>query len=92
MKIIHVNAKAVDKVVNWLDKIYPEITATQGKIHDYLCMTFGFYTPGEVKVSMNDYIDKVLTGFPEEFFEISLTPAEDHLFKICDEDEKKVLP
>ena len=70
MKIIHVNTKAVDKVVNWLDKIYPGITATQGKIHDYLCMTFDFYMPGEVKVSMNDYIDKVLTGFPEEILKL----------------------
>ena len=41
---------------------------------------------------MDDYIDKVLTGFPEEILETALSPAGDHLFKILDEEEKKVLP
>ena len=41
---------------------------------------------------MDDYIDKVLTGFPKEIFESAPSPAGDHLFKIGDEDEEKVLP
>ena len=55
-------------------------------------MTFDFSTPGEVKVSMDDYIDKVLTGFPEEIIETAPSPAGDHLFKIRDDEETKVLP
>ena len=68
LKISHVSPKAVDKVVKWIDKLYPGVTAARGKIHDYFGMTFDFSTPGEVKVSMDDYIDKFLTGFPEEIF------------------------
>ena len=41
---------------------------------------------------MDDYIDKVLTSFSEEILETALSPAGDHLFKILDEEEKKVLP
>ena len=92
LKISHVNTKAVDKIVNWLDKLYPGLTATQGNIHDYLGMTFDLSTPGGVKVSMDDYIDKVLTGFPKELFETAPSPAGDHLFKVHKEDEQKVLP
>ena len=66
LKISHVNPKVVDKMVNWLDKLQHGFTATLGKSYDYLGMTFNFSTPGEVKVSMYDYIDKVLTGFPKE--------------------------
>ena len=54
-------------------------------------MTFNFSTPREVKVSMDDYIDKVLSDFPEEILETAPSPAGDHLFKIRDEEEKKVL-
>ena len=44
-------------------------------------MTFDFSMPGKVKVSMDDYIDKVLTGFPKEVFESAPSPAGGHLFK-----------
>ena len=40
---------------------------------------------------MDDYIDKVLTGFPEEIFEIVPSPAGDRLIKIRNEDKKKEL-
>ena len=92
LKISHVNPKAVDKIINWLDKLYPGVTATRGKIYDYLGMTFDFSTPGEVKVSMDDYIDKFLTGFPEEMFETAPSPAGDHLFKLRDGNERNILP
>ena len=58
MKISHVDPKAVEKVVSWLDKLYPGITATRGKIHYYLGMTFDSSIPDEVRVSMDDYIEK----------------------------------
>ena len=55
-------------------------------------MTFDFSTPNKVKESMDDYIDKVLEGFPEETFEIAPTPAAAHLFKIRNENKRKILP
>ena len=92
LKISHVNPNVVDKMANWLDKLYLGVTATQGSMHKYLGMTFDFSTPSEVKVSVNDYIDKVLTGFPEEIIETAPSPAGDHLFKIRNDEETKVLP
>ena len=75
LKISHVNPKAVDKVVNWLDTLYPGVTATRGKKYNYLGMTFDFSMPREVKVSMDDYIDKGLAGFPEEILETAPSSA-----------------
>ena len=65
-----------------ISHVNPGVTATREKIHDYLGMTFDFYMPGEVKVSMDNYIDKVLTGFPEEIFETAPSPAGTHFCKI----------
>ena len=45
LKISHVDPKAMDKMVNWLDKLYLGVTATGGKNHDYLGMTFDFSKP-----------------------------------------------
>ena len=92
MKISHVDPKAVEKVVSWLDKLYPGITATRGKIHYYLGMTFDSSIPDEVRVSMDDYIEKDIEGFPERIFETESTQAADHLFKIRDKEERKALP
>ena len=92
LKISHVNLKAVGKIVNWLDRLYPGVTATHVEIHDYLCMTFDSSMPGGVKVFIDDYIDKVLTGSSGESFETASSPVGDHLFKVCDEDKRKVPP
>ena len=44
---------------------------------------------GEVKVSMDDYIDKILPGFPKEFFGTAPSPVGDHFLKVRNEDERK---
>ena len=61
-------------------------------MHDYVGMTFDLSIPSKVKMSMDDYIDKVLKGFPRECFKTAPTPVSEHLFKVCDENERKVLP
>ena len=76
-------------MVNWLDKLYLGVTAKRGKNHDCLGMTFDFSKPREVKVSMYDYIDKVLTGFPEEILETAPSPVGDHLFKFVMERKRR---
>ena len=35
LKISHVSLKAVDKKINWLDKLYPSVRAMRGKFHDF---------------------------------------------------------
>ena len=61
-------------------------------MHNYLGITFDFSTYGKVEVSMDDYIAKVLEGFPEEIFGTVLTPVAEHLSKVSDENKEKVLP
>ena len=94
LKISHVDKRCVSKIIKYLDGIYPGVTITRGKIHEYLGMTFDFSTKGAVKISMVDYTKKIIEGFPEEITRTSPTPAADHLFQVRSDDdkEKKLLP
>ena len=80
LKISHVDARAVNKMVAWLDARYPGVTATRGKKHEYFGIKFDFSTPGEVKLGMDDFIAGSIDAFPEEIFDTAPTPAGDHLF------------
>ena len=42
---------------------YGAITEKEGKVHNYLGMTFDFSTPGSVKVSMDGYVTETLDEF-----------------------------
>ena len=62
----HVNPRVNDEFLEWLNKTYGalgEVTATRGKVHDYLGMIFEFGN-GEVKVNMIDYVKGMLKEFP----------------------------
>ena len=41
---------------------YGEVTATRGKIHECLGMTFDFSEPGTLKLDMVDYVEKMLAS------------------------------
>ena len=52
----------------WLDKIYgdpkiAQVTATHGKIHDYLAMKLDFTTNGKLKVNMTEYVKSMVNDF-----------------------------
>jgi hypothetical protein len=57
-------------------------------IHDYLGMAFDYATSGEVRVNMCQYLDKVITEFPEETTGVAATPAADHLFQVREDGRK----
>ena len=42
-----------------------KMTVHRGKVHDYLGMRLDFSVEGQVKVSMFDYVDKILTDWNE---------------------------
>ena len=61
------NPKVNDKFLEWLNWNYgslKKVTATRGKVHDYLGMTIDFATRGKVKFKMDDYMWKNAKKFP----------------------------
>ena len=70
----------------WLDKIYgdpkiAQVTATHGKIHDYLAMKLDFTTNGKLKVNMTEYVKSMVNDFPEELSKSNYLWNE-NLFKV----------
>ena len=50
------------------------------KKHDYLGMWLDYLIPGEVRISMEEYLKGVLDNVPKEITEIPKTPAASNLF------------
>ena len=83
----HIDPRVNDKFYNWLQRKYgtlKDVSVTRGKVHDYLGMTFNFENEGEVRISMDDYVARMLEEFPMEFKgeHTALTPAANDLFEI----------
>ena len=55
-----------------------------GNRHDYLVIWLYYSIPGEVQISMEEYLRGVLDNFPEKITEMSETPAATNLFTIRD--------
>ena len=51
-------------------------------------MCIDYIEKGKVKISMYDYIDKMLTELPSDMNGVSNTPAAQHLFNVNDSTEK----
>eukprot|EP00957_Ditylum_brightwellii_P128449 9797053-Ditylum_brightwellii.AAC.1 len=88
LEISHVSSKVVTEIIKQLQEKYGQeapLTVNRGKIHDYLGMTLDFLSENKVRISMFDYISKLLTDLPEEFNGEAATPAANHLFEVNDE-------
>ena len=64
---------------------------SRGKRHDYLGMWLDYSIPGEVRISMEEYLRGLLKNFPEEITETPETPATSNLFKVIDNKERELL-
>jgi hypothetical protein len=92
LKLSHVDTNEVDKTIKWFKIIYGEDTrVSQGKKHHYLGMDLDYSVPGEVKVTMVDYLKRVITEFPEIISGGATSPAADRLFTVRPEEEGKPL-
>ena len=60
-----------------------------GKILEYLGMTLDYTSHNKVKISMYEYLDKMLSELPTEMSSTAMTPAANHLFNI-NPDAKKL--
>ena len=83
LKVSHVNSKVVDQFIMDMEGEFGKETPlnqSRGKMHDYLGMTLDFTIPGEVTITMVDYIKGVLYDAPKEMRGSAVTPAANHLF------------
>ena len=81
LKISHVDPKVVDKVLEDINEKYGKeapITVTRGKVHEYLGMTIDYREDGVVKVTMIDYINKMLEDLPADMNGGAPSPAANH--------------
>ena len=66
----HVDSKVNDEFLKWLNEMYGEhgeVTATRGKVHDYLGMVLDFRTKGKMIVDMSKYSRKMWRDFEEKY-------------------------
>ena len=91
LKVSHVDAKEVGKFIHVMEEAFGKetpLSVSRGKTHDYLGMSLDFGNKGEVRISMEHYINMMLHDAPKEMDGISSTPAAAHLFKTNPEDPK----
>jgi hypothetical protein len=88
LKLSHVDAKVVDDTITWLKSVYDkDMRVSRGKKHEYLGMDLDYSVQGEVKVTMIDYLKRVITEFPEEITGTAYSPAAERLFTVRPNDE-----
>jgi hypothetical protein len=103
-KLSHRKSKVMDQMVEWLWQEYESIfedgsgqmTVSRGKVHTYLGMTLDYTVRGQVKITMIDYVDEILTAFDKQAPDpkgcgTKTSAASENLFKI-DEDCEKLQP
>jgi hypothetical protein len=84
LKISHVAAVVVDNLIADLDSEFGKetlLSKSRGKVHDYLGMTLDFSTPGQVTITMIDYIKMICMDLPKDMIGSAATPAVNHLFR-----------
>jgi hypothetical protein len=70
-KMSHISSKVMDDTIEWLRTEYESIfedgsgamTVHRGKVLKYLGMTLDYSVPGQVRISMIDYVDEILSAF-----------------------------
>jgi hypothetical protein len=80
------------KFLCYLARIYgPKLSMHTGRKHDYLGIDMEFNKDDTLDVSMFKYLQNVLANFPEMITGRAATLAADHLFKIRDKKEARIL-
>jgi hypothetical protein len=61
-----------------------KVTATHGRIHNYLGMELDYQKQGELTINMTKYIKNMLNNFPVKLGkkDMAKTPAKDNLFNL----------
>ena len=98
-KISHKKRQVVDRIIKYLRKKYESIfedgsgkmKVSRGKVHTYLSMTLDCSVPGQVSISMFDYIEETPTAFAKaepKGAGAKTSAAPENLFKVNVDCEK----
>jgi hypothetical protein len=98
-KLSHRKKTVMDRMIGYLWQEYESIfedgsgamTVSRGKIHKYLGMTLDYRVPGQVKITMLDYVDEILYAFHKVELKgggMKTSAAPDGLFKVDEDCEK----
>jgi hypothetical protein len=76
-----------DQFEKWLNSKYGnhgKVTATCGKVHDYLGMELDYRKQGELKIKMTKYVENMINDFPVKLGkkDVPKTPTADSLFNL----------
>jgi hypothetical protein len=87
LKSSHKTKSVNDRFEKWLNSKYGnhgKVTATCGKVHDYLGMELDYRKRGELKINMTKYVENMLNDFPVQLGkkDVANTPAADSLFNL----------
>jgi hypothetical protein len=77
----------ITKLVTDLEKTYGELTIKKGNVINYLGMMFDFTNSNKVKITMDKYVDDLLSSCDGRADGISKTPSTAELFNL-DKDSK----
>ena len=96
LKILHVDKDLVEDIMKSLGKKFGKespLVTTRGKVLEYLGMMLDYSIKGKVKLSMYDYVKKIVEEAPEDMAGTAKMPVARHLFmtnKKCEKlSEKK---
>jgi hypothetical protein len=98
-KLSHRKTKVMDSIVEYIRQEYDSIfddgsgamTVSRVNIHKYLGMTLYYTVHGQVKITMFDYVDEILTAFDKAVPKgggTKSSAAPDSLFKVNESCEK----
>jgi hypothetical protein len=87
LKSSHKSKSVNDKFEKWLNSMYSKhgrVTATRGRVHDYLGMELDYGKRGELKINMTKYVKNMLNDFPVKLGkkDVAKTPAGVNLFNL----------
>jgi hypothetical protein len=87
LKSSHKSKSVNNKFEKWLNSMYSKherVTATRGRVHDYLGMELDYRKQGELKINMTKYVKNMLNNFPVKLGkkDVAKTPAGDNIFNL----------
>jgi hypothetical protein len=84
IKLSHIDPLIVTMIIKKLMKEYgkmDQLTINRGKKHEYLGMNIDFSVKGEVRITMYDYVEKLIRQLPSDMIGTKKTTAAEYLFR-----------
>jgi hypothetical protein len=85
LKASHADTEVITDFGKWLKLKYGDCKEHRGRFFDYLGMELDYSVPGQLRVTMIQFLKDMLVEFPEEITQTRMTPAADYLFRVRDD-------